>query len=324
MRASSRSPLILLKDVILSEAKYLLLNGIIARRPAFGRAAKDLLFGLVVALALTTAASAADLTLPTNAVAGNAVSIATSGSGDATFYLVGPVTRLKRKVRLGEPVNLSPKEVREAGRYIAILRGGDGETAKAFFVSSAEPANISFLAQPSRVPAATPGVITGTAFLFDRYDNLVLVPQPVKFELSLGDGTPVIRNVTSRDGIAWTRLDSSRHAGAAQFVASSGEASVRRVVQQVAADPCHLRMRAERKANGILVETDPVRDCSGNPVPDGTIVTFTDVDSRGKSTVDARIKKGIAQAEFPAAGSASISVASGVVMGNEIRVGGER
>ena len=94
---------------------------------------------------------------------------------------------------------------------------------------------------------------------------------------------------------------------------------VRRVVQEVAADPCSIHMSAQREQNGILVKTDPIRDCAGNPVPDGTIVTFTSTDAQGKSTVDARIKRGLAQAQLPASQDATISVASGVVVGNEIK-----
>ncbi len=75
---------------------------------------------------------------------------------------------------------------------------------------------------------------------------------------------------------------------------------MRRVVQQVAADPCSIRMKASRAPDGnILVETAPIQDCSGNAVPDGTIVTFTSVDEAGRSTVDARIKRGFARAELP-------------------------
>jgi hypothetical protein len=77
-----------------------------------------------------------------------------------------------------------------------------------------------------------------------------------------------------------------------------------------------------RDKNGVILETDPVRDCTSNPVPDGTIVTFTQTDSRGRSTVDARIKKGIARAVLPASDNATITVASGVVLGNELHVGG--
>ena len=84
----------------------------------------------------------------------------------------------------------------------------------------------------------------------------------------------------------------------------------------------HSHDTLQRDKNGILVRTDPIRDCAGNPVPDGTIVTFTSTDRQGKSTVDARIKRGIAAGELPASNDATISVASGVVMGNEIQWGG--
>ena len=148
----------------------------------------------------------------------------------------------------------------------------------------------------------------------------------MKFELAVQGAQPQTRTVETKQGVAWTRMDSDRKAGAAQFVASVGDIEVRRVVQQVAADPCNLRFKASRDKNGILVETDPVRDCAGNPVPDGTIVTFTESDpAGGKSTIDARIKRGVARAELPEAKQATISVASGVAAGNEIewRGGGE-
>jgi hypothetical protein len=82
-------------------------------------------------------------------------------------------------------------------------------------------------------------------------------------------------------------------------------------------------MRAQRKGHLVEVVTDPVRDCSGNPVPDGTIVTFIQsAPNKLRSTVDARIKRGVARATLPAIDGAMVSVASGVVLGNEIRLGG--
>ena len=221
-------------------------------------------------------------------------------------------------MQLGQDIQLTADDLKNAGRYVVFLGGGDSAT---FFVTAGPVTSIAFLARPSRVPAATPNVIAGTAFVFDKYQNLVMRPAPVQFELS-ADGANVSRTETTRDGIAYTKLDSSRKEGAAQFVASSGSASVRRVVQEVAADPCNIRMHAERDQTSILVQTDPIRDCAGNPVPDGTIVTFTSVDATGKSTVDARIKRGIAQAQLPASNNATISVAAGVVVGNEIKWGG--
>ncbi len=273
---------------------------------------------LMLACATPYGVWAATLNVPATVIAGNGVAIPTSGSGEATLYVVGPGTAIKRKVQLGQDIQLSGDDLKNAGRYMIFLEDGDSAT---FFVTTGRVNSIAFLARPSRVPAATPNVIAGTAFIFDRYQNLVMQPEPVKFELN-ANGTNVSRTETTHDGVAYTELDSSRKEGAAQFVASSGSASVRRVVQEVASDPCNIRMHAERDKNGILVQTDPIRDCAGNPVPDGTIVTFTSMDANGKSTVDARIKRGIAQAQLPASNNATISVAAGVVVGNEIKWGG--
>jgi hypothetical protein len=252
------------------------------------------------------------------------VTIRTSGTGDATFYLVGPVSRVKRQVKLGEHIILEGEHIRQAGPYVAILRAGGGTITKGFSAKPAAIAQINFLAQPSRVAAGAPQAISGTAFVMDQYRNLVLTPTTVQFDLSVEGGTANKRVVTSRDGVAWTRMDSGRRAGNAQFTASSGPVSVKRVVQQTASDPCNLRIYARPGKNGVAIETDPVRDCSGNPVPDGIIVTFTAIDPKGKSTIDARVKRGVARAELPVAPGATISAASGVVIGNEIRWGGGR
>jgi hypothetical protein len=271
-----------------------------------------------VAVLLAAGAFAANLQVPSTVTAGSSLSIPTSGSGDATLYLSGPGVAIKRKVELGREIPLTGDELKTAGRYVVSL---DGNDSAVFFVIAGPVAEITFLARPSRVPADTPNVIAGTAFLFDKQGNLVLQPTPVRFDLTL-NGQTITRTATANGGIAYTKLDSSKKEGPAQFVASAGSASVRRVVQEVAADPCNIRMHAERSKNGILVQTDPIRDCAGNPVPDGTIVTFIATDTKGKSTVDARIKRGIAEAQLPASDNSTISVASGVVVGNEIHWGG--
>jgi hypothetical protein len=277
---------------------------------------------IIVCWVASARALAAELRLPESAVAGQPLSIGTSGEGEARLYLVGPAQVIQRKIRLGSDVQIKGEELRSAGRWIAILREGDRPSSHAFWVKPGQPENLNFLARPSRVPVARPGVISGVAFVFDRYENFVLEPVPVKFSLSVGDAG-ASQTVTSRNGVAWVNSSSARRAGAAQFVAVMGDTSVRRVVQQVASDPCNLRMHVvERSASGIVVETDPIRDCTGNPVPDGTIVTFTQNDSTGKSAVDARIKKGIARAQLPNSSGATITVASGVVLGNELHVGG--
>ncbi len=279
-------------------------------------------FLLAALLFAAHVADAAELRVPTDATAGAEVSIPTSGSGDATFYLFGPGTAIKRAVKLGEEIRLTGNDLQFSGRYTAVLSGSGNNDSVVFFVAPSKPADIAFLARPSRVPASTRQVISGTAFVFDANHNLVTQPTPINFSLGVPGGRAETRTTNTKDGVAYAILDSGRQAGAAQFTASLNADNVRRVVQVTASEPCNLRMRAQPAKNGIAVETDAIRDCAGNTVPDGTIVTFTEVDNSGRSTVDARIKKGIAQALLPQSQSAQLSVAAGVVVGNEIHWSG--
>ncbi|HYX52635.1 MAG TPA: hypothetical protein VE783_04240 [Candidatus Limnocylindrales bacterium] len=266
-------------------------------------------------------AHGADLRVPQDATAGQSLTIGTGG-GD-TLYLVGPGQVIKRKISGGGDVQIPGDELHNAGRWIAIVRGGANES-QVFWVRPGKAENLNFLARPSRVPVNRPGVISGVAFVFDKYENLVLDPTQVKFSLSVG-AAHAEHAATSSNGVAWVTSSSAPKAGAAQFVASLPDAQVRRVIEQVASEPCYskLRMKVVQRDKGkVVVETDPVVDCTGNAVPDGTIVTFTQTDPTGRSVVDARIKKGVARAQLPAEPNARISVASGVVLGNEIRLGG--
>jgi hypothetical protein len=72
----------------------------------------------------------------------------------------------------------------------------------------------------------------------------------------------------------------------------------------------------------LELETAPVRDCSGNPVSDGTIVTFTESYNGTQTTADVPLKKDVASIAMPAHPGATISVASGVVAGNQIHWSG--
>ena len=258
----------------------------------------------------------ADLKAPKQATAGEGITITASDGGELLLY--GPGGASKRKVSAGE-VQIPGEEVRAAGHYIAVM----GDSSADFYVVAAKPSTLNFLARPSRVPVSHPDAISGVAFVFDDFQNLVQKPAAVKFDLSVKNSAAAIRSVETKNGIAWTRMPSATKEGAAQFVASvPGGTPVRRVVQQVASDACDLHMKAQKTEKAIVVETDPIKDCSGNAVPDGTIVTFTEVTDKGRSTVDARIKRGTAKAELPLAASGTISVASGVVTGNELHIGG--
>lgn len=277
-----------------------------------------LICAFLCALAGSTAAQ--EIRVPESVTAGNDASISTTGSGSATFYLFGPGISRKTNVTLGEEIKLEPKDLQVAGEYYAIICAGECHSGT-FIVTAAKPSVLTFLVHPSRVPVAQGDAISGVAIPFDKFNNLVLAPETVNFNLSAGNAALMSRAVRTKDGIAWFRTASGRSAGAVQVVAAINDLSTRRAVQQVAADPCNLRISGRRTGTGILVQTEPVHDCAGNPLPDGTIVTFTATSGGDKSTVDAPIKQDVARAQITASGPATISAASGVVMGNELRVG---
>jgi hypothetical protein len=281
------------------------------------------LTALLVLFLLVALVQAAELRPPAQATAGTPFSIVSSGAGEGTFYLIGPAQISKRKVNLGGEISIQGDEVEQAGTYTAIVCA-DQCTSVHFYVRPAQPSRLSLLVHPSRVPVAASNAISAVAFVFDRFHNLVLSPQKVDFKVVPPEGAAISQSKTTANGAAWIRLTPARKGGPAKVSASIGDVAEMRVVQQVASDACNLRIKAIPGPKGISVETDPVRDCSGNFVPDGTVVSFTKTDSSGKTTVDAPIKRGVARVEMAVSGPARISVASGVVNGNELSLGGAR
>lgn len=281
---------------------------------------------LTTAFSLLSAATlmASEIHVAAQVTAGNSVTISTSGSGDATFYLIGPASASKSKVQAGSNITLDSDQLEHAGRYLAILCAADGCASSNFFVNPASANKLSFLVHPSRVPVGTPNGITALAIVRDSFQNLVLKPEPVTFSVIAKGEKPVSAVRNSENGMAWVRLTSARKEGPTRLGAAIGHADEIRVVQQVAADACNLRIKASRDKQDFLIETDPVHDCAGNPVPDGTVVSFTGSDSSGKTIVDVPIKRGVAKVEMPIRGQAKITVASGVVTGNELQIGSGR
>lgn len=290
-------------------------------KPAFN---SDLKFWKAVALLTLCAlpAMATDLHPPATVPAGQAFSIPVQGSGGATFYLLGPDNVVKRDVKLDGDLQVQANEVRAAGRYQAILCDS-GCTSATFEVKAAQPAHLSFFLHPSRVPVSTANSIDATAFVFDQYYNVVLAPATVDFKITPASGAAFSRQVPTKRGVAWLRTDSTRNEGRVQVTAISGNVQEARVVQQVATEACGLRVKALPSGKTVTLETDPVRDCSGNALPDGTVVSFTTIGRDGKSTVDTPIKKGIAKTQISIHGPTQITVACGVVVGNEVSVNGK-
>jgi len=106
-------------------------------------------------------------------------------------------------------VSLTSEELSRAGHYIAVLKGNGADQTKTFFVTPGPVKKISFLARPSRVPVAKPDAISGTAFVFDNSQNLVLEPTPVSFSIGVQGAAAATRKVDSRDGVAWIKAGSA-------------------------------------------------------------------------------------------------------------------
>ena len=271
--------------------------------------------------ATATYSLAADVTVPERAVAGAKISIETSGNGEATAVLIAPSHIVSKPVVLGKALEFAGDDLADAGQYTLVLTSDAGEIAKSFVVSPGSPAHLSFVTHPSRAPVAQKAGITGAVYVFDAYNNLISKSLVVNFKLSGAQTGTVERQVSSRNGVASLSLDSPAREGPVKFEAATGGVQTTRMVRVVADEPCTLEIRAEPLNKGrIRVQTAPVKDCSGNLVPDGTVVTFTGWDEQGRSTVDVSVKKGIAQVDLPARGEMRISAASGVALGKQIRL----
>src|SRR4051794_18632201 len=249
------------------------------------------------------------LTLPAKVEAGSAFSIPSTGSGKATLYIVGLGQVLKRDVALGQTTYFPQGALYSAGHYITVLSRESGAPESGSFdvVAAAKPADVTFLARPSRLAVGLHGGITGAAYVFDAYKNLITAPTKVSFELSSPKGANQTRTVETRYGAAWTEMDSTQQQGTDKFVARAGDVSSLRIIGQVPGDPCSLKMSAHPAGQQIQLQTDPVRDCSGTAVPDGTVGTFTESYPGGQSTVDVPRQRGVTQVKMPGPPGARLS-----------------
>jgi hypothetical protein len=264
------------------------------------------------------------LQVPKSIEAGDGFSIQSTGSGKATLYIVGLNQVLKRDIERGKAASFAPGTLHNAGHYLVILKT-DSSTDKSEVdvIAANKPSELSFLARPSRLPVGLHDGITGAVYVFDAYKNLITIPAPVSFELSNPSGATQTRVVQTHNGAAFTAMDSTQQQGADKFIVRIGDVTSARIIGQVPGDPCGIKMSAKPSGQQIRLETEPLRDCSGNAVPDGTIVTFTETYEGAQTTVDVPLKRGFAQVDMPAHNGAMLSAASGVVLGNQIRWEGQ-
>jgi hypothetical protein len=274
--------------------------------------------------ALSTLSSAQEpvVRAPARVSAGSSFAVSVEGQGKGTFYLLGPSQVRKREIEFGKDTSISGDDVMSSGIYQIVVCAAATCTTKNLEVQPAPAKRLGFLLHPSRVPVSTRNAVNATAVAFDQYSNIVLAPTDVIFRISPAGEKPSEKTVRTVLGVASFQMDSRASQGTLEVTAKLDDTTEPRVIQQVASEACGLRMTAVPAGTTITLQTDPIRDCKGNPLPDGTIVSFTKIDSIGKSTVDTPIKKDRAVAQFSIAGPARISVACGVVVGNEIAWGG--
>ena len=282
-------------------------------------------FGLfLTVLATLSSAQEATFSAPASVPAGNSFAIAVAGQGKGTLYLLGPSHIVKREIEFARHNSISGDDVSSSGIYQIVLCAGANCTTKNLEVKPAAAKRLGFLLHPSRVPVSSHNAVNATAIAFDQYSNIVLAPAKVTFQISTSGEKPLEKILSTALGVAWFQMDSRSSQGTLEVTAKLDDTTEPRVIEQVASEACGLRMTAVPAGATITLQTDPIRDCKGNPLPDGTIVSFTKIDGAGKSTVDTPIKKDRAIAQFSVSGPARISVACGVVVGNEIAWGGRQ
>lgn len=275
----------------------------------------------VLAAAHMGAGQSNQLVIPRSIAAGEAFDITSHGSGDGTLYIAGPGQVLKQNIQLGHSIHIAAGTLYNVGEYLVAITSSSSSTQSGSISVNAgdDVKNLNFIARPSRVPVAQPNAISGTVFVFDKYHNLISHPSDVTFELSGKSSAVITRSVETEYGAAWTQIDSTTQEGRNSFLAKVDDVTSRRIVEQVPGAPCAIQFNATAKNGRVELRTGPVRDCSGNAIPDGTIVTFTERYDGMKSTADVPLKKGVATVSMPDRPGAIFSAASGVVLGNQLR-----
>ena len=159
--------------------------------------------------------------MPDSASAGEETAISTTGSGKATFYLVGPGVSRKSEVALGEEIHLTAQDVRDCRPLSrgSLLR----HLSQRSFLRERREARQSELYRSSLArPCRQNDAVSGVAFPFDQYRNLVLTPVSVNFQLTAKDTSLFSRSVRTQNGVAWFRTTSGKSAGRSTSYGLSG------------------------------------------------------------------------------------------------------
>ena len=133
---------------------------------------------------------------PAKFTAGEAISVPSSGSGAATFYLIGPGHVAKRKIQAGDNIQISSEEIAASGTYQAIIcKEEEQDCASAsFYVAPSRGKELVFLVHPSRVAVGESNAISAVAVVVDRFQNLTLQPESVIFRATTKESRLSLRH----------------------------------------------------------------------------------------------------------------------------------
>ena len=209
-----------------------------------------------------------------------------------------------------------------AGHYVVVLVGVSLHR-KRFVRCCARKRSrpiVSFLAKPSRLPVGLHDGITGAVYVFDAYHNLIAAPTPVSFELSNPTGAAQKRIVETHDGAAWTEMDSTRPTRHRQ-VRSASWRSLQHARRQ-AGSGRSVRIEDERPASRVSrFSCRPNRCAIAAAMPfrtERSLLSPRPTMARNPRWT-CRLSGELRKWKCPPISGATISVASGVVLGNEIR-----
>ena len=269
---------------------------------------------------------------PTRLVAnGTSESVVTAVVKEASSYVAVPDLDVVFATNLGtipahvktDPSGTASVKLR-AGRQTgwATVVGTVGnalrDTVRVYFGES-KPAYLTLQARPAVIQADGTSTSEITATVSDSSRNPVPDGTAVRFELLQGKGRlDSYRQTTG--GVATTTLVSDTKPGLALVRATVGGLADTVTVRYVAGGPASISVVADSSslpADGVTMThvRAYVYDVSGNPVADGTVVTFEA--DLGHITERAQTQDGVAQAQFSGSqtGVATIVARAGGVVG---------
>ncbi|NOZ56487.1 MAG: hypothetical protein GXO73_06830 [Calditrichaeota bacterium] len=187
------------------------------------------------------------------------------------------------------------------------------------YLGESKPTYLTLQARPAVLQADGTSTSEITATVSDSSRNPVPDGTTVRFELLEGKGRLDSYQQTT-GGVATTKLVSDTKPGLAVVRASVGALSDTVTIRYVAGGPASISVVADSSslpADGVTVTRVRayVYDAAGNPVADGTVVTFEA--DLGHITERAQTQNGVAQAQFSGSqtGVATIVAKAGGVSG---------